>query len=61
MSFPYAPLHFEAQQAKQRLAQVLHARPVVHIDSLSPALTKGVPVYGRAERRCQATETLAKA
>jgi len=28
MSFPYALLHFEAQQAKQRLTQVFHAAPV---------------------------------
>jgi hypothetical protein len=28
MSFPYALLHFEAQQAKKRLAQVFHAAPV---------------------------------
>jgi hypothetical protein len=36
MSFPYALLHFEARQAKQRLTQVFHAGPGLRSDSLYP-------------------------
>ena len=43
MSYPNALLHFEFQQAKERLAQLFHAGPGVR-DSLSPTLTKGVSV-----------------
>jgi hypothetical protein len=41
MSFPYALLHFEAQQAKQRLTQVFHAGPGLRSDSLYQPLKVG--------------------
>jgi hypothetical protein len=36
MSFPYALLHFETQQAKQRLEKVFHAAAGLRSDSLYP-------------------------
>jgi hypothetical protein len=36
MSFPYTLLHFEAEQAKKRLAQVFHPDPDLRSDSLFP-------------------------
>jgi len=44
MSFPYILLHFEAQRAKQRLAQAFHPKPDVRSDSQSPLSTKSLPV-----------------
>jgi hypothetical protein len=41
MSFPYALLHFETQQAKQRLTQVFHAGPGLRSDSLYQPLKVG--------------------
>jgi hypothetical protein len=41
MSFPYALLHFEAQQAKQRLTQVFHPESSLRSNSLYQPLKVG--------------------
>jgi hypothetical protein len=38
MSFPYALLQFEAEQAKQRLTQMFHAAAGLCGENLSPPL-----------------------
>jgi hypothetical protein len=50
-------LHFEFQQAKERLAQLFHAGPGVRSDSLSPTLTKGVPVINEQEERLASSDS----
>jgi len=44
MSFPYILLHFEAQRAKQRLAQAFHPKADVRSNTQSPLNTKSLPV-----------------
>jgi hypothetical protein len=56
MSFPYVLLHFEAQEAKEELAQVFRAGRGLRSVSLSPTLTKSGPVMNKQKGRARRPE-----